>query len=62
MLIIFSGETADTLNALRYCKERGALIVGITNTGTANWKGIYLFIKEINHNANPLSSRFKLSE
>lgn len=27
-----SGETADTLNALRYCKERGALIVGITNT------------------------------
>lgn len=28
------GETADTLNALRYCKERGALIVGITNTGT----------------------------
>ncbi|XP_071808382.1 glutamine--fructose-6-phosphate aminotransferase [isomerizing] 1-like [Asterias amurensis] len=27
-----SGETADTLNALRYCKERGALLVGITNT------------------------------
>ena len=27
-----SGETADTLNALRYCKERGALCVGITNT------------------------------
>ena len=27
-----SGETADTLNALRYCKSRGALIVGITNT------------------------------
>jgi glucosamine--fructose-6-phosphate aminotransferase (isomerizing) len=27
-----SGETADTLNALRYCKPRGALIVGITNT------------------------------
>ncbi|KAJ8942939.1 hypothetical protein NQ318_003825 [Aromia moschata] len=27
-----SGETADTLMALRYCKERGALIVGITNT------------------------------
>merc|ERR1712051_292713 len=27
-----SGETADTLNALRYCKGRGALIVGITNT------------------------------
>ncbi|XP_055334949.1 glutamine--fructose-6-phosphate aminotransferase [isomerizing] 2-like [Paramacrobiotus metropolitanus] len=27
-----SGETADTLNALRYCKKRGALIVGITNT------------------------------
>lgn len=27
-----SGETADTLEALRYCKERGALIVGITNT------------------------------
>jgi len=27
-----SGETADTLNALRYCKDRGALIVGITNT------------------------------
>ncbi|KAH9402877.1 Glucosamine--fructose-6-phosphate aminotransferase 1 [Tyrophagus putrescentiae] len=27
-----SGETADTLMALRYCKARGALIVGITNT------------------------------
>ena len=26
------GETADTLNALRYCKRRGALVVGITNT------------------------------
>ena len=28
----FPGETADTLMALRYCKARGALIVGITNT------------------------------
>jgi glucosamine--fructose-6-phosphate aminotransferase (isomerizing) len=27
-----SGETADTLNALRYCNSRGALTVGITNT------------------------------
>ncbi|CAL8090959.1 unnamed protein product [Orchesella dallaii] len=27
-----SGETADTLMALRYCKSRGALIVGVTNT------------------------------
>lgn len=27
-----SGETADTLNALRYCKKRGALCVGVTNT------------------------------
>ncbi|XP_056141201.1 glutamine--fructose-6-phosphate aminotransferase [isomerizing] 2 isoform X2 [Lampris incognitus] len=27
-----SGETADTLMALRYCKERGALTVGITNS------------------------------
>jgi glucosamine--fructose-6-phosphate aminotransferase (isomerizing) len=27
-----SGETADTLMALRYCKQRGSLIVGITNT------------------------------
>ncbi|XP_022102279.1 glutamine--fructose-6-phosphate aminotransferase [isomerizing] 1-like [Acanthaster planci] len=27
-----SGETADTLNALRYCKGHGALLVGITNT------------------------------
>ena len=26
------GETADTLMALRYCKKRGALLVGITNT------------------------------
>ena len=26
-----SGETADTLMALRYCKKRGALLVGITN-------------------------------
>jgi len=31
--VVFSvGETADTLNALRYCKSRGALVVGITNT------------------------------
>ena len=29
---MFTGETADTLMALRYCKQRGALIVGITNT------------------------------
>ena len=29
---LLSGETADTLNALRYCKARGALTVGITNT------------------------------
>lgn len=27
-----AGETADTLMALRYCRDRGALIVGITNT------------------------------
>ena len=27
-----SGESADTLSALRYCKQRGALVVGITNT------------------------------
>ncbi|CAJ0586718.1 unnamed protein product, partial [Mesorhabditis spiculigera] len=27
-----SGETADTLMALRYCKPRGALIIGVTNT------------------------------
>jgi glutamine---fructose-6-phosphate transaminase (isomerizing) len=27
-----SGETADTLQALQYCKSKGALIVGITNT------------------------------
>lgn len=27
-----SGETADSLMALRYCRQRGALIVGITNT------------------------------
>eukprot|EP00043_Microstomoeca_roanoka_P017568 m.183981 g.183981 ORF g.183981 m.183981 type:complete len:693 (-) comp16661_c6_seq2:397-2475(-) len=27
-----SGETADTLKALRYCKFKGALTVGITNT------------------------------
>merc|ERR1712127_771449 len=27
-----SGETADTILALRFCKQRGALIVGITNT------------------------------
>ena len=27
-----SGETADTILALRYCKQRGALIVGINNT------------------------------
>ncbi|PWA19702.1 hypothetical protein CCH79_00006866, partial [Gambusia affinis] len=27
-----AGETADSLLALRYCKERGALTVGVTNT------------------------------
>merc|ERR1712087_627223 len=27
-----SGETADTLQALRYAKARGALCVGVTNT------------------------------
>jgi len=27
-----SGETADTLRALEFCKEHGALIVGVTNT------------------------------
>lgn len=27
-----SGETADTLMALRYCMERGALCLGVTNT------------------------------
>ncbi len=27
-----TGETADTLNAMRYCKSKGALVVGITNT------------------------------
>lgn len=27
-----SGETADTLLALRYCKQHGALILGVTNT------------------------------
>lgn len=27
-----SGETADTLLALRYCKPRGALLIGVTNT------------------------------
>ena len=26
------GETADTMEALRYCKSRSALCVGITNT------------------------------
>lgn len=26
------GETADTLNALHYCKSRGALVLGVTNT------------------------------
>ena len=27
-----SGETADTLLALRYCRDKGALLVGVTNT------------------------------
>ena len=31
-LFHLKGETADTLLALRYCKQRGALIVGVTNT------------------------------
>lgn len=32
MFISQSGETADTILALRYCKTRGALILGFTNT------------------------------
>ncbi|KAF8567062.1 hypothetical protein P879_05200, partial [Paragonimus westermani] len=32
VLISQSGETADTLLALRYCASRGSLVVGITNT------------------------------
>jgi len=31
-MFFITGETADTLMSLRYCKQRGALIVGITNT------------------------------
>ena len=31
-MISQSGETADTLAALRYCRARGALVLGITNT------------------------------
>ena len=27
-----AGETADTLLALRYCRDRRALTVGVTNT------------------------------
>ncbi|KAJ8928672.1 hypothetical protein NQ314_018766 [Rhamnusium bicolor] len=32
VMVELASETADTLMALRYCKQRGALIVGITNT------------------------------
>ncbi|ORZ34943.1 glucosamine-fructose-6-phosphate aminotransferase [Catenaria anguillulae PL171] len=32
MFVSQSGETADTILALRYCLERGALCVGVTNT------------------------------
>lgn len=32
VVVVVSGETADTLMALRFCKSRGALIIGITNT------------------------------
>jgi glucosamine--fructose-6-phosphate aminotransferase (isomerizing) len=32
MFISQSGETADTILALRYCKQRGALVLGFTNT------------------------------
>ncbi|ESO11967.1 hypothetical protein HELRODRAFT_62071, partial [Helobdella robusta] len=31
-----SGETADTLLALRYCKQRGALVLGVTNTASSS--------------------------
>lgn len=31
-MVFNSGETADTILALRYCKQRGALIMGFTNT------------------------------
>jgi glucosamine--fructose-6-phosphate aminotransferase (isomerizing) len=37
-----SGETADTLKALEYCVQRGALCVGITNTvGSAIARGTH---------------------
>jgi len=32
IFLFILGETADSLLALRYCKQRGALIVGVTNT------------------------------
>ena len=32
IITYYLGETADTLNSLRYCKSRGALVLGITNT------------------------------
>lgn len=31
-----SGETADTLSALKYCNDRGATTIGITNTPTSS--------------------------
>ena len=48
----FVGETADTLNALRYCKDRGALIVGVTNTGTFTKKNhlhYKCFMSQVRH-------------
>lgn len=41
VMCIILGETADTLNALKYCKPRGALCVGITNTGEY---GVYVCV------------------
>lgn len=32
IILIITGETLDTLYALRYCKQRSALTLGITNT------------------------------
>lgn len=32
ILVSHSGETRDTIQALDYCKERGALCLGVTNT------------------------------
>jgi len=41
------GETADTITAMRYCKERGSLCLGVTNTVGSSISRFFFFFLSI---------------